>query len=297
MKAKNTKIVVQNIEISISTIHTEDYISLTDMLKAKDGDFFVSDWLRNANTLEYLKAWEQIYNPNFNYGEFATIRSQAGVNSYKISVKEWLEKTNAVGIFAKTGRYGGTYAHKDIAFHFGMWISPVFQLYIVKEYQHLKEIENNRYNLEWNAKRILSKANYQLQTDAIQKHIIPKLNSSQRKDLIYAEEADILNYVLFGCTAKDWKQANPERAKNGENIRDMASINELIVLVNLESMNSELIKQNIDKQTRINFLQKMANEQKENFKNLDYMKSLKKLSDKTFLAENQKGELPSKSGE
>jgi len=219
-----------------------------------------------------LKAWESIYNPNFNYGEFATSRSQAGVNSYKISVKEWFEKTNAVGIFAKTGRYGGTYAHKDIAFHFGMWINPEFQLYIVKEYQRLKETENNEYNFEWNAKRILSKANYQLQTDAIQKHIIPKLSDSQRKDLIYAQEADILNFVLFGCTAKDWKQANSERAKNGENIRDMASVNELIILMNLESMNSEPIKQNIDKSKRIDILQKMANEQKENFKNLNYMK-------------------------
>jgi len=207
--------------------------------------------------------------------------------------KKWIEATDAIGIVSVSGRYGGTYAHKDIAFHFGMWISPEFQLYIVKEYQRLKEIENNQYSLEWNARRILSKANYVLQTDAIQRHIIPKLSDSQRKDLIYAQEADILNFALFGCTAKDWRDANPERAKNGENIRDMASINELIVLVNLESMNSELIKKNIDKKIRINIIEKMANEQKENFKNLDYMKSLKKLSDKTFLEENQKGELPS----
>ena len=154
MATKTFTITVQGVEIAVTTIGEQDYISLTDMIKAKDGNFFITDWLRNKNTLEYIGAWEALYNQNFNYGEFAIIKNESGANSFKISVKEFVSRTNAIGIKAKTGRYGGTYAHKDIAFNFGMWISPIFQLYIVKEYQRLKEIENNLYNLEWNVKRI-----------------------------------------------------------------------------------------------------------------------------------------------
>lgn len=171
------KITVQSTEISVLIGKNDnDYISLTDMIKAKDGDFFISDWLRNRNTLEYIGTWEMMYNPNFNYGEFATIKEKAGLNNFKISVKELVMRTNAICLTAKTGRYGGTYAHKDIAFHFGMWISPTFQLYIVKEYQRLKEQESNPLSLEWNAKRILSKTNYTLHTDAIKNVIIPKMD-------------------------------------------------------------------------------------------------------------------------
>ena len=182
MAGKIKKIEVEGNIITIVDHNSDDFISLTDMIKAKDGSFFISDWLRNANTLDYISAWESIHNPNFNYGEFATIRQSAGSNAFKISVKELIEKTNATCIIAKAGRYGGTYAHKDIAFNFGMWISPVFQLYIVKEYQRLKEVENNQYNLEWNVKRVLSKVNYSIQTDAVKDYILPKCNYTKETE-------------------------------------------------------------------------------------------------------------------
>ena len=216
---------VQGTEISIMTHDDKDFISLTDMLKAKDGDFFISDWLRNRNTVEFLGVWEQIHNPNFNYGEFAIIRSNAGLNSYKISVKEWTEKTNAIGIFAKAGRYGGTYAYKDIAFEFGMWISPEFKIYLIKEFERLKEKEQEK--LGWNAKRELAKVNYRIHTDAIKENLIPKESTSQQTSIIYASEADVLNVALLGMTAKQWRENNPDLKGN---IRDYASINELIIL-------------------------------------------------------------------
>ena len=172
--AKNKIIEVEGKEIAVILDKEQEYISLTDMLKAKDGDFFISDWLRNRNTVEYLGIWESVYNPNFNYGEFATIKSQAGLNSYKLSVKEWVEKTNAIGLKATAGRYGGTYAHPDIAFEFGMWISPQFKIYLVREFQRLKREENDRQKLEWNLQRTLAKVNYQIHTDAIKENLIPK---------------------------------------------------------------------------------------------------------------------------
>ncbi len=199
--SKTKTIEVQDKIISIVEYGEDDFICLTDMLKAKDGDFFITDWLRNRNTLEFLSVWEKLHNPNFNYGEFAILRNQSGLNSFKVSVKEWVEKTNAIGIFAKAGRYGGTYAHKDIAFEFGTWISPTFKLYLMHEYQRLKEIEYNQYNLEWNFKRVLSKMNYHIHTDAVKSHIIPQI-SQDKEWLVYAEEADLLNVALFGCTAK-----------------------------------------------------------------------------------------------
>jgi len=179
MAKSTSKIIVSNTEITVTQLDNEDYISLTDMLKAKDGDFFISDWLRNRNTVEYLGIWESIYNPHFNYGEFAIIKSQAGLNSYKISVKEWVEKTNAVGLRATAGRYGGTYAHKDIAFEFGMWISPEFKIYLVREFQRLKDDESNRLKLEWNLQRTLAKVNYHIHTDAIKENLIPKKITQQ----------------------------------------------------------------------------------------------------------------------
>ncbi len=203
-----------------------------------------------------------LYNPNFNYTEFGIIKNTAGSNNFVLSVKEWIKRTGAVGITAKAGRYGGTYAHKDIAFHFGMWISPKFQLLLVKEYQRLKDAENDKLQIEWDVKRLLSKANYHLQTDAIQKHIIPKKNYSKSKEwLAYAEEADLLNVALFNCTSKDWREANKDFAKKDMNIRDFASINELTVLSNLESMNSILIKQGVHKQERFKQLLEIANYQ------------------------------------
>jgi hypothetical protein len=172
-KPTNATINVRGTEITVIRREDEDYISLTDMLKAKDGDFFIADWLRNRNTVEFLGIWEQVHNPDFNYGEFAIIKSQAGLNSYKLSVKEWVDKTNAIGLVATAGRYGGTYAHKDIAFEFGMWISPEFKIYLIKEFQRLKEDENRRLSLAWNLNRTLAKINYRIHTDAIQAHLIP----------------------------------------------------------------------------------------------------------------------------
>ena len=204
---KKTELVIQDTNVAIARVENEDYISLTDMIKAKDGDFFVTDWLRNRNTLEFIGIWEQLHNPDFNYGEFALIKTKAGLNSFKISVKELIEKTNTKGIISKAGRYGGTYAHRDIAFEFGTWISPAFKLYLIKEYQRLKEIENNQYNLEWDVKRILSKTNYHIHTDAVKNHVIPD-SKKWIKEWEYAEEADILNLALFGLKAKEWQKQN-----------------------------------------------------------------------------------------
>ena len=282
--SKTSKIQVEDKLISIVKKEEQDYICLTDMLKAKDGSFFITDWLRNRNTLEFLSVWEKINNPNFNYGEFATIRNKSGLNSFKVSVKEWTEKTNAIGIFSKAGRYGGTYAHKDIAFEFGTWISPTFKLYLITEYQRLKEIETNQYNLEWNFKRIISKANYHIHTDAVKNFIIPKKNYEKSKEwLIYADEADLLNITLFGCTAKDWRDANPKYAEKGMNIRDIASINELAVLSNLESMNAELIKNGEEKEERYLKLKEMSNYQLTILNEKDFMKALKKLNSKVYI--------------
>ncbi|MCO5233368.1 MAG: KilA-N domain-containing protein [Chitinophagales bacterium] len=201
------KITIKDTEVTIIQVDKTDYICLTDMIKAKDGDFFVTDWLRNRNTLEYIGIWEQVNNPDFNYGEFAIIRNKSGLNNFKISVKEFAERTNAVSLQAKAGRYGGTYAHKDIAFEFAMWISPEFKIYLVREFQRLKEEEQNQ--LGWTAKRELTKLNYHIHTDAIKHNLIPKELSSAQTSIIYANEADVLNVALFGMTAKQWREANP----------------------------------------------------------------------------------------
>jgi KilA-N domain len=238
--AKSQTINVQGKEITIIQKESSDFISLTDMLKAKDGDFFISDWLRNRNTIEYLGIWESIYNPSFNYGEFAIIKSQAGLNSYKLSVKDWVEKTNSIGIKATTGRYGGTYAHPDIAFEFGMWISPEFKIYLIKEFQRLKDDENDRLKLEWNIQRTLAKVNYHIHTDAIKTNLIPESLDKSKINFIYSNEADMLNMALFGITAKQWRDENPE---TDGNIRDLATIEQLVVLSNLESLNSVFIHQ------------------------------------------------------
>jgi len=247
------EISVDNQIINYVKIGDEDYISITDMLKSKDGNFFVTDWLRNRNTVEFLGIWEELHNPNFNYGEFAIIKSQAGLNNYKISVKEWVEKTNAIGITSKAGRYGGTYAHKDIAFEFGMWINPKFKLLLIKEFERLKKEEQKQ--LEWSAKRELSKINYRIHTDAIKNRLIPIKLTKDQINIIYAEEADVLNMALFGMTAKDWKNANPDLKGN---IRDYASLNELICLANLENINSVFINDGINQSVRLERLNKIA---------------------------------------
>ncbi|GHT77469.1 hypothetical protein AGMMS50262_18560 [Bacteroidia bacterium] len=256
------KITVQDIEISVSLQNdNEDYICLTDMVKAKDGDDHIRNWMRNRNTIEYLGTWEMIHNLNFKGVEFDTFMHEAGANSFNMTPRKWIEATNAMGIISKAGKYGGTYAHKDIAFNFGMWISPVFQLYVVREYQRLKDAESNPMLGEWNVKRVLSKVNYTLHTGAVKDYIIPKIDIERQKLYAYADEADLLNLALWGCTAKQWRDANLEYAKKGLNIRDMASINELVVLSNLESFNTELIKREFDKSARYAYLREIAQSQ------------------------------------
>jgi hypothetical protein len=254
-KPTNATINVRGTEITVVRRDNEDYISLTDMLKAKDGEFFISDWLRNRNTVEFLGIWETVHNPDFNSGEFAIIKSQAGLNSYKISVKEWVEKTNAIGLRAAAGRYGGTYAHHDIAFEFGMWISPEFKIYLIKEFQRLKEDENRRLSLAWNLNRTLAKINYRLHTDAIQTHLIPPEVTPKQAAITYANEADLLNVALFGQTAREWRDANP--GKDG-NMRDNATLEQLLVLANLENMNAEFIHMTLPQSDRIKRLNAIA---------------------------------------
>ncbi|MFP4203698.1 MAG: KilA-N domain-containing protein [Opitutales bacterium] len=256
------KINVRGTEIAVIQREDEDYISLTDMLKAKDGDFFISDWLRNRNTVEFLGIWETVHNPGFNSGEFAIIKSQAGLNSYKLSVKEWMEKTNAIGLQAKAGRYGGTYAHRDIAFEFGMWISPEFKIYLIKEFQRLKEDENRRLSLAWNLNRTLAKINYSLHTDAIRSHLIPPEVTPKQAAITYANEADLLNVALFGLTASQWRAANP--GKDG-NMRDHASLEQLLVLANLENMNAEFIHMDLPQSDRLKRLNAIAIRQMQTF--------------------------------
>ncbi len=230
MIKSSKKITVQNRIISIVSQSDQDFISLTDMVRSEGGEDHIRNWLRNRNTVEFIGLWETLHNPDFKPVEFDTFRKQAGLNSFNLTPKKWIEATKAIGIFSKSGRYGGTYAHKDIAFEFGSWISPMFKLLLIKEFQRLKEIETNQYNLEWNVKRILSKTNCHIHTDTIKNHIIPTMSYSKDTEwLIYAEEADLLNVALFDCTANDWREANNEHAANGLNIRDFASINELVV--------------------------------------------------------------------
>ena len=228
------------------------------MLKAKDGDFFISDWLRNRNTVEFLGIWEQIHNPDFNYGEFAAIRSQAGLNSYKLSVKEWVEKTHAIGLRAKAGRYGGTYAYKDIAFEFGMWISPEFKIYLIKEFERLKAEEMKQ--LGWDIKRNLAKINYRIHTDAIKENLIPPELSAKQISMVYASEADVLNMALFGMTAKQWRDSHPDLKGN---IRDYANVSQLVCLSNLENLNAVFISEGMSQAERLTKLNAIAISQME----------------------------------
>ena len=253
--AKTSTLDIQGTSVAVVSSPQGDYISLTDMLRAKDGDFFISDWLRNRNTVEFLGIWESIYNPAFNYGEFATLKSQAGLNSYKISVKEWVEKTGAIGLKATAGRYGGTYAHPDIAFEFGMWISPEFKIYLVKEFRRLKDEESNRLQLGWNLQRTLSKINYRIHTDAIKETLIPPAVSKAQASQVYASEADLLNVALFGHTAKQWQDVHPDAQGNQ---RDNATLEQLVVLTNLESLNAVFIRQGLPAPERLHKLNEIA---------------------------------------
>ncbi|MBK6339675.1 MAG: KilA-N domain-containing protein [Bacteroidetes bacterium] len=259
------------------------------MVRDEEGTDHIRNWMRNRNTVEFIGLWETLNNPNFKHVEFDTFRKQAGLNSFNLTPKKWIEATDAIGLISKSGRYGGTFAHKDLAFEFGSWISPMFKLLLIKEYQRLKEIESNQYNLEWNVKRILTKTNYLIHTDAVKDCILPEKNYDKDKEwLIYAEEADLLNVALFNCTAKDWRDANFDKAKKGLNIRDFASINELVVLSNLENLNSILIRNQVDKHERYRQLREIVQIQLSSLDGQDFMKALKKLSDNIYIDNKKK---------
>jgi hypothetical protein len=262
MSRKTSSILVQDVPVTVMSIDQRDYISLTDMAKARTDAGRAADviknWLRARSTLEFLGTWEIMYNPDFKVVEFDHFKSEAGLHTFTLSAKEWIESTHAIGMYVQAGRYGGTYAHKDIAFEFGSAISPIFKLYLLKEYQRLKDEENDRLKLEWDAKRLLSKNNYLIHTDAIKNYVLPQSNHSKSTEwLVYADEADLLNVALFGCTAKEWRDANPVLAAK-QNIRDLASIAQLTVLSNLETHNAEMIKQGIDKAERFDRLKQIA---------------------------------------
>lgn len=250
---------VEGIDVGIKEIDSQKYISLTDIAKKKNSEdprFVVINWLRNRNTVEFLGIWEKIHNPKFNRVGFDTVRLNAGLNSFTISPSKWIEETNAIGMVSKSGRYeSGTYAHEDIALEFASWISPEFKLYFIKEFRRLKYEENGRLKLSWDVKRELVKINYKIHTDAIKENLIPPEISAKEARLVYATEADVLNKALFGMTAKGWSERNP--SKNG-NMRDYANVTQLVVLANLESLNSEFIKQELSQGERLIRLNKIA---------------------------------------
>lgn len=278
MSKKTSLIMVQDTPVTVMSFDQRDYISLTDMAKARTDAGRAADviknWLRARSTLEFLGTWEVLYNPDFKVVEFDHFKGEAGLHTFTLSAKEWIEKTNAVGIYVQAGRYGGTYAHKDIAFEFGSAISPIFKLYLLKEYQRLKDDENDRFKLEWNAKRFLSKSNYLIHTDAVKNYVLPQSSYTKSTEwLAYADEADLLNAALFGCTAKEWREANPELAKHN-NIRDYASIPELTVLSNLETHNAELIKSGMPKAERFARLREIAQYQLRVLAEADWIREL-----------------------
>ena len=272
-----SKINVKGTEITILEQNGEPLVSLTDMVrKADDGDQLIKNWLKTKNTLEYLGVWEKMNNPNFNLVEFDQIRIESGVNKFTMSGKQWIEKTGAIGIVAKAGRYGGTYAHMDIALNFAMWISPEFQLLIVKEFQRLKNEESKTKNLEWDYRRFLTKANYRLQTDAIKENILPQYSNLSRKEegYVYADEAELINMAVFGITSKQWRKENPAAVKDGLNIRDLATIPQLHALSNAESMNSHLITKGKNAATRLNVLKELVVNQLKSWSKTPYEYSI-----------------------
>ncbi len=271
--AKNKTINVKGAEIAILQKGQEDYISLTDMVKGFGDDTMIYSWMRNRNTLEFIGIWEEMNNPDFKGNEFVTFKSQAGLNSFNLTPRKWVEATNAIGIISKAGRYGGgTFAHRDIAFEFGSWLSPEFKLYLIKEFQRLKQDENDRLKLDWNLQRTLAKVNYHIHTDAIKENLIPKELSKSQTNYVYATEADLLNVALFGITAKQWWDAHPKATGN---IRDEATLEQLVVLSNLESINAVLIHQGLQQTDRLIQLNKIAITQMKSLVNSKQIKKLK----------------------
>jgi len=257
-KARKTTVNVKGTAVTVLIQQEQDYISLTDIARHKDSertDYLISNWLRNRNTIEFLGIWESLNNPGFNPIEFDGIKKAAGLNSFILTAKQWIEKTRAIGIVSKTGRYGGTFAHKDIAFEFASWISVEFKLYLIKEFQRLKEDENSRLSLAWNLNRTLSKLNYRIHTDAIQAYLIPPEVTPVQAAITYASEADVLNVALFGHTAADWRRANPDKKGN---VRDQATVEQLLVLANIEGMNAELIHMGLAQGERLKRLNEIA---------------------------------------
>lgn len=272
-KSPNTKINVRGAEITVIRRKGDDFISLTDMVRNFDGGpALIEQWLKNKDTVLFLGVWEQLNNADFKTPEFEGIKNEAGRNSFYLSAKKWSQATNAQGLIAKAGRYGGTYAHRDIAFEFGSWLSPEFKLYLIKEFQRLKDEENDRLQLEWNLQRTLSKINYRIHTDAIKDTLIPQLVTPAQSGQLYASEADLLNVALFGKTAKQWRDDNP-KAKG--NIRDHAPIEQLVVLTNLESLNSVFIRQGLEPSQRLLKLNEIAISQMRSLLSTDRTKRLK----------------------
>jgi len=269
-------ITVESNQIRVVNINDDDYISLTDIAKSKDWEMeprhVISRWMSNRNTVEFLGIWEEIHNQNFNRTEFDTVRQNAGLNSFTLTPKKWIEDANSIGFTSKSGKYGGTYAHKDIAFEFGMWISPRFKLLLIKEFQRLKETESKRLDQEWNYSRYLAKANYTIHTDAIKEVLVPiSTLPENRKGIIYADEAELLNVALFDTTSREWRQNNPKKVAKGENIRDYASVSQLTVLANLESYNAVLIRKKIQPERRLRELRDLAILQLKTISNSKYV--------------------------
>lgn len=281
-KSKRSQISVQGAAITVVAGKHGDFISLTDMVRNFDGGAtLIEQWMRSKDTIIFLGAWESLHNPVFKPHEFGGFKNEAGRNSFYMSPKKWVEATGAIGIYSQSGRYGGgTYAHRDIAFEFGTWLSPEFKLYLIKEFQRLKEEEAERLSLEWNVNRVLSKVNYRIHTDAIKEHLIPPTLSKQQQSFVYADEADMLNVALFGQTAKQWREKNPELEGN---MRDYASVAQLVVMVNLESMNAELVRQGMSQPDRLRKLRDVVVQQ---------LKSLASISLKALepLSEGEKGD-------
>lgn len=272
-KPKKSTIEVQGTAIAIVSSNDQDFISLTDMAKKFGDDSLIYNWMRNRNTLELIGIWEQIHNPGFKGLEFETFRGQAGLNSFSLTPRKWIEATGAIGFQSRAGRYGGgTYAHRDIAFEFGSWLSPEFKLYLIKEFQRLKDDENDRLKLGWNLQRTLAKINYRIHTDAIRETLIPPAITNVQASLVYANEADLLNVALFGQTAKQWRDANPDAQGN---VRDHAPLEQLVVLTNLESLNAVLIRQGLTQADRLHKLNEIAISQMRTLLANDTMKQLK----------------------
>lgn len=245
------KIITDGLEIAVIEKDNEEYVSLTDMAKFKDRDatgIVIANWLSTKYTIQFMGAWEQVHNPSFNVMEFHNIRNEAGTNGFILSSSKWIKQTNAVGVRSSAGRYGGTFAHKDIAFEFATWLSPEFKLYLIKEFQRLKVEEDNKLALGWDTKRMLTRINYRIHTDAIKEHLVPGRLSSTQRNSVYANEADVLNKALFGMTAKEWRDANP---KQKGNIRDYSDVTQLVCLANLESLNAEFIRQGLSQSERL----------------------------------------------